>query len=287
MPESIHLQPALPPPLREAALRGVLVPFIGGGVSALAGSPTWQQLADAALRCCVDGTVLTHAQLDQLQKLNARRKLSIARAIAAEHDIPIDYEALLHPRHEDPQKGRTLYASLQRLSTRFVTTNYDKWLDVVRPPHPSTIHEPPFASDSPPSNPHVVFRKSDLTADALNRENVVVHLHGSVAQPEDMVLTTSDYVRHYQNDRSGTENPVLTFLANLFRNKCVLFLGYGLDELEILEYIILNSSEFMTQGMAPRHYLVQGFFSHEHGLMRHLRTYYQQCGVGLNSIPQG
>jgi hypothetical protein len=56
-----------------------------------------------------------------------------------------------------------------------------------------------------------------------------------------MILTTQHYVRHYANDRNfrdtGKENNVLTFLDFLFREKNVLFVG-GLDELEILEYVI-------------------------------------------------
>ena len=51
-----------------------------------------------------------------------------------------------------------------------------------------------------------------------------------------------NYVRHYANDRfprgAKAENNVLTFLEFLFTQKNVLFVGYGLDELEVLEYVI-------------------------------------------------
>ena len=57
-----------------------------------------------------------------------------------------------------------------------------------------------------------------------------------------MILTTQDYIRHYANDRRADgpegENRVLTFLEFLFSEKNVLFIGYGLEELEILEYVI-------------------------------------------------
>ena len=281
MADSSQLQPELPQILRDAAFRGLLVPFIGGGVSALVGCPTWEQFADGALRDCVGKTPLTHAQFDQLKTLNPRTKLSIARDIEREHKITIDYKALLHPEQEDKDKGRVLYERLRQLNTKFVTTNYDEWLDGLRPGRVTTVEEPGSTSTTPVWKPDVVFQKSELTADTLNRENVVIHLHGSVREPEGMVLTTSDYVQHYQNDRSGLENPILTFLDNLFRNKHVLFLGYGLDELEILEYIILKSREVMAEDAALRHYTVQGFFSHEHQLMLRLKSYYRQCGVGL------
>ena len=281
MTDPIQLTPRLPQVLQTAAFRGILVPFIGGGVSALAGCPTWQQLADRALNYCVGKTPFTHAQLDQLKTLTPRTKLSIARGLAKDHNVSIDYERLLHPDDEDQRKGRMLYANLQRLSNRFVTTNYDKWLDALRPERVAAIAESDSTETSPPSAPHVVFAKSQLTPDTLNRENVVIHLHGSLTHPDGMVLTTSEYVQHYQNDRFGAENPVLTFLGNLFRDKHVLFLGYGLDELEILEYIILKSREVTDPGAPFRHYIVQGFFSHERELMLHLQGYYKQCGIGL------
>ena len=206
-------------------------------------------------------------------------KLSIARGIEREQKISIPYKTLLHPQQEDKEKGRVLYESLRRLSTRFVTTNYDEWLDGPRPGQVTTVDEPGSTTTSPVWEPDVVFRKPQLTADTLSRKNVVIHLHGSVREPEGMVLTTSEYIQHYQNDRSGVENPVLTFLDNLFRDKHVLFLGYGLDELEIFEYIILKRREVMAK--APRHYIVHGFFSHEEALMLHLQSYYRQCGVDL------
>jgi hypothetical protein len=102
-----------------------------------------------------------------------------------------------------------------------------------------------------------------------------------------MILTTQDYVRHYANDRlSGDpsrENRVLTFLEYLFDNKTVLFIGYGLEELEILEYVILKARRPPgTPGREARHYILQGFFSHEEALLRSLKSYYlSECDIQL------
>ena len=104
-----------------------------------------------------------------------------------------------------------------------------------------------------------------------------------------MILTTQDYVRHYANDRrrattNDEENLVLTFLDNLFnREKTVLFVGYGLEELEILEYVILKARRTPGANRSEaKHYLLQGFFSHEYELMRNLKRYYlSECGIHL------
>ncbi len=101
-----------------------------------------------------------------------------------------------------------------------------------------------------------------------------------------MVLTTSDYVRHYANDRftgePAQENRVLTFLEHLFAHKTVFFVGYGLEELEILEYVILKRKSTGGANPEARHYLLQGFFSHEEQVLRTLRSYYlNECGIEL------
>ena len=100
-----------------------------------------------------------------------------------------------------------------------------------------------------------------------------------------MIITTHDYVTHYANDRwagtHGEENPVLTFLENLFKHKTVLFIGYGLEELWMLEYVILKTRASQVKGLGPSHFILQGFFSHERELMKAMTRYYLDCGIGL------
>jgi hypothetical protein len=102
-----------------------------------------------------------------------------------------------------------------------------------------------------------------------------------------MIITTRDYVRHYANDRQrkvdDPENPVLTFLELLFKTKIVLFIGYGLEELEILEYVILKTKDFKSEAddLQPKHFMLQGFFSHERELMLAMKRYYRKCGIEL------
>ena len=78
------------------------------------------------------------------------------------------------------------------------------------------------------------------------------------------------------------ENRVLTFLEHLFTHKTVLFVGYGLEELEILEHVLLKRRSSGGAKPEARHYLLQGFFSHEEQVLRTLRSYYvNECGIEL------
>ena len=281
--------PGVPPGLQEAAQRGILIPFIGAGASRLAGCPSWVEFADAALKWLIDDGKFTYSQLDQIRHLPPRVKLSLARTLASEKNATIDFRALLHQKSRREHKnGCRLYNNLFALGKTFVTTNYDEWLD-ERIPEPTPAANPSTKpADTPPLNPiHVVHKVDELLPALLSEPNTVVHLHGSLRDPAGMILTTHDYVRHYANDRlsgdAAKENRVLTFLDFLFKNKTVLFIGYGLDELEILEYVILKAGRPAgTSGREPRHYILQGFFSHEEALLRSLKSYYlSECDIQL------
>ena len=135
----------------------------------------------------------------------------------------------------------------------------------------------------------VIYEVNELTPDNLRRPNTVFHLHGSVLKPESMILTTQHYVRHYANDRllRGTtttaENNVLTFLDFLFNQKNVLFVGYGLDELEILEYVIGKAR--LNRRTGPHRdaaFPASGtLLSRARGFARSLVPYYRECGIEL------
>jgi SIR2-like domain len=289
MPDHLLPIPPVPDGLREAAQRGILIPFIGAGVSRLAGCPSWAEFADAALRWLIYDGKFTYSQLDQIRHLHPRLKLSLARTLAAERGTNIDFRALLHPKaRREHVKGCRLYKSLFALGKTFVTTNYDEWLD-ERVPEPIPAATPAIQlGDTSPVNPiHVVHKVDELLPALLSEPNTVIHLHGSLRDPEGMILTTRDYVRHYANDRLSNdpqrENRVLTFLDFLFKEKTVLFIGYGLDELEILEYVILKAGRPTgTEGRESRHYILQGFFSHEEALLRSLKSYYlSECDIQL------
>lgn len=74
-----------------------------------------------------------------------------------------------------------------------------------------------------------VFRAPALP---LGRQfNGIVHVHGAVGRPNEMVLTDADFGRAYL-----TEGWTRRFLVELFRNFAVLFVGYSHDD-TILNYL--------------------------------------------------
>lgn len=295
---TIQYVPDPPPGLLQAAKIGKVVPFVGAGASRLAGCPNWHEFADRTLGFFVGAGKFSHAQLSQIGHLNPRVKLSIALSLAKEHNLKIPFDQVLYPTGQvDHSKGSKLYEGLSKLGKTFVTTNYDKWLDtaVGQPSLPSdqqiahnNSSDTKTSSSLPSGTRRAIYNVRDFTAHNLDQPDTVIHLHGSMDDASTMVMTTRQYVDHYHNDRrsgdDGDENFVLTFLTTLFTQKTVLFVGYGLEELEILEYAIGKARQAAGkagEGREIRHYLIQGFFSHEEEVMRNLAIYYAESGIGL------
>lgn len=291
MTDGLKPVPDIPSVLRDAAQRGVMIPFVGAGVSVLAGSPTWGQLADGALLECVQNNKLTYSQLAQIQHLTPRVKLSIVRGLELEHEFAIDFSSLVQPKLNEEKKaiGNRIYSLLGKLGTTFVTTNYDNWLGTEIVDAPLRVNRPDIQQTTTAGSPSVrrqIFDVNEFTPANLDNPNTVFHLHGSLAEPSGMIMTTREYITRYRNDRSNNsperENRTLTFLDYLFSQKTVLFVGYGLEDLEILEYVVQKARVPIGGRQAEaKHFMIQGYFSHEEELMRSLAQYYRQCGIQL------
>ncbi len=274
----------IPEILRLAAIQRKLIPFIGAGVSQLGGCPNWDELAKGTLNFFVKEGKLSHAQLDQISSLSSRVKLSVALELEKQHALPIEFKKLLEPSIAKKKIGDEVYANLSKLATTFVTTNYDDWLD-QNPPMPFRADALPSQSKPLNISRHPFCTHREISVENLDVPHAVFHIHGSIRDRGSMVLTTVDYLDRYSShefDGENRENPFLTFLKTLFKLKNVLFIGYGLNELEVLEYVVQKAIvKLNNNNEEPRHYVLQGFFSHEIELARSLEGYFRQFGIGL------
>lgn len=262
--------------LKDAAKHGELVVFVGAGASMLCGSPDWRGFANEVVRTLQDAKKLSFLEAEQLKSLgDPRRTLSIAKAMAEESAVPIDFNNILHPN--TPQNdGVELYRVLTKLRPVFVTTNYDRWLDEGGLPETSAAPHIDVESTTP--SPSVkrpkYYRREQLTPSLLTERGSVIHLHGSYQDPSSMVVSLKDYIEHYSDQR------VQTFLAEMFRNFTVLFVGYGLAELELLDYVVRSNESLKSKVVVPRQYLLYPCRSTEHVQTGFIERFYRdQCGV--------
>lgn len=278
----IKLLPEIPPALRHDAAAGKIVPFVGAGASRLAGCPGWDDLAKRALEHLAGKKLLSWAELEHIRRLpNVRTQLSIAKRISDVRDEPIPFADFLCC-HRTNSEGVRLYTAMSQLGRRFVTTNFDEWLDQDYAALPAPIVSGGAATLGVPAKRSVVYKREELEVGRF-RDDTVMHLHGSVLDPSSMILSTEHYLSRYASDRpDGPENKTLTFLRYLFAHHSVLFIGYGIEEPELLEFLLIKQSQFpVEQAPEERRYFLAPFFSFEAQLAEHLRDYWSGFNVEL------
>lgn len=280
--------PNIPPQIQEAAEHGELVVFIGAGCSCLLGYPNWKEYSNEALT-----QILGERTSKKLKKFDSRVKLSIASEMASNNKETIDYNKILTAKNgaETNIKRKRLNNALLKLTNHFVTTNYDRELDmmILQSPAKREILDGMTIYDSPKSTAQIILAPSECLFSSLGyKGSVVFHIHGSVEKPETMVQTLKDYISLYhvrQAEGCDSSNNGLTyFLEQLFHSHfTVLFLGYGLNEMEILEYILSKSTAVKNNPETQKLFMLKRFNAkNEQELVDYLKIYYMNhCGVEL------
>lgn len=257
--QELNLIPPLPEELKQAALDGNLVLFVGAGASRLLGCPSWDGLADLVLESLARDEIITYGDVERLKHLEARKKLSIAHQIASENGHKIDYKGLI--KHDESKSK--IYSHINAIGCTYVTTNYDLLITPISKSEDATKME----------SPKRIYKPEQFLAGRLREPCTVVHLHGCLLDERKMILTTTQYLEHY-------ENPfVQSFLDDMFRHHTVLFLGYRLEETEILEYV-LRKGKARTDPTAKR-FMLQGFFKDQQKLYEFSHNFYLTFGVHL------
>lgn len=257
--------PKIPTEIELSSNECKLVIFIGAGVSGLVGCPSWDEFANRALeQLAGPPQQISYSDIQQLSHLDAKKRLSIAFQIADSEGYQFDYEALVEPR---PKKESKIYDYIKKIGCVYVTTNYDRFLDASTLSLSGTSDGGTAASQVRP-RPELICRPDQFMPSALQKPGTVVHLHGSIEDPKRMIITTSNYLRHYNDEH------VKTFLEDLFKTRTVLFVGYGLEETEILEHILRKGMP--RDDSIKRRFMLSGFYSHQEKTFNHLYEYYRK-----------
>ena len=297
---NLHQPRELPIPeeVRVAAKMGRLTFFIGAGVSRLYGLPSWEELANKMLLRLAECGKLNHSLVDLLTKYPTKVKMSIADYYFKEnrkeeshgHHPSLTYYSVLMDgiSKEEIHKKIPVYTSIAKCNVKLLTTNYDSLLSDILSSvaisdsvvseaqiEPIPQVESPTKSSSKTFDYRIFKSLEELEESSLTKNNILVHLHGSLNNEDTLIASTRSYLNFYGNKANQQR------LNLLFQKQTVVFFGYGLEELEILDLLLKSANSENESQESPRFFLVLSLLSHEMEILKHLQIYYDQLGVRL------
>lgn len=277
--------PFVPEGILRASSQGRLIVFIGAGVSKIIGCPLWNEFAKKVLRYLYDNRYINFHGFENLCRLDPRKLLSICKHILSDKNpsLPPIFREMLSP-DEKLIKKHKIYENLYSWKAIYVTTNFDGCIDKValemRPTEITleTLEDERQSKMEPKISPKVISAKNELLISNLAQGNIL-HLHGSIENEDGLIITTSDYLKHYT-----VGSKVTVILEEIFKSYTVLFAGYGLEEYEILEYL-MSKSPFIKG--TSQHYMLYPMFKEEVSLFEFQKKYYAELGIELVPYPIG
>lgn len=197
--------------LAAKARDGRLVPFMGSGVSVTAGAPSWEGLLDKL----AESVGLDAGLAEEFRKLSPLDQANILQtlhessgAIGVEPRESFGSLVASFVRVEKYGLAPTLLASLP--SDGAITLNYDSL----------------FERASADAHRNRAIIPQDTTSTEVNTESRwLLKLHGSVSQPDSIVLTRDDYLG-YNANREALSALVKAHLMTHH----LLFVGFGLKD---------------------------------------------------------
>ena len=199
-----------PEPLLNALRDGELVIFAGAGVSMgePANLPSFKELAH---------------QIGQRRNEVPQGEGSEDRFLGNLKDNGVEVHKIAAGML-DAGSPTELHTNLLKLyandkNPRIVTTNFD------------LLFERAVDELTLPNLKPEIFRAPALPLG--ERFQGIVHVHGAITRPEDMILTDKDFGRAYLTERVGWAT---RFLVELFNKFTVLFIGYSHDDI-IMNYL--------------------------------------------------
>ena len=187
--------------IQEARENSRLVIFVGSGVSRNSDIPTWGDLIEKIAK-----------------KINYKEKITQDKYLLIPEYYYLKDRSRKHTKYYKfisdalvTDKGSNaideIFFSL--LPEHIITTNYDFLLENTSNPNVNMYE--------------VIAQDSDLLSKANNR--YIIKMHGSLYNPQTIVLKESDYIDYEQN------HPLIsTYIRSLLINHTFLFVGYSLND---------------------------------------------------------
>lgn len=214
----------IPTKLEDAIKNNSLVIFVGAGCSMPLGMPSWKTLVENILHDLDNkygGSSDTHFQnILNGVKANTKTLFDALNKIENDSDNGSDFkiktQEFINSQIDEiskklPEESK-VHNLLWKISSKIITTNYDKILEKYIPKSVS-----PKIFDN--SNAFQSLKSQANNAEFLYK------IHGDYEDPKSIILFESDYSDIYKNDNYNADT-----LATHFKEKTLLFIGFSLSD---------------------------------------------------------
>lgn len=262
------------PDLHQAAKYESIIIFAGAGVSKLYGCHLWDEMASNLVKSLKDANIITYAEQDILLKnvtTDPRKVISICfEKCKTDKKLSVYENAIKSSvQIKDKSKAQDIFQKIFSIkATVHITTNIDNGLKdyvsaVKYPGCNIKIYNCTLPDDQE--------RIKQVNYNVLKDGNVF-YLHGNTEYILDCILPVENYLSYYNKNND--------FLAKLFSKiksmkGIIIFIGYGLNELDIIERIC-KIDNYSKERIA---YLLSPIFSHEITSFCLDIRYYESFGV--------
>lgn len=201
----------------DASQNNALTFFVGAGISALSGAPTWKGLIQAisdklGQKRKDEYSSDEYLQIPQMYYYSLEDKEEYYRFVKEQ----------LHSSDLDPN---TIHREMLNLNpASFITTNYDTLLEDAAVRHCQGFK--------------VVSRDEDVPT--IFGDRFILKLHGDFKY-DNFVLKEEDYLNYSENFKL-----IETLVKSIFSTNTVVFIGYGLNDYNIK--LILNWTKTLLKG---------------------------------------
>ncbi len=180
------------------------------------------------------------------------------------------------------QDGEEFLKSILSFNIPIFTTNYDNLIELVFENNFGNEQEISAEVDKRVSEKEksskklkVVYRPEELKLTDLEQGTKLIKIHGCIKEPSKAVISDADYIHHYRNEN------IKSFMQYLFKSKTVLFMGYGLEEAEILAHLFdLEEHQIFPENR----YWLNGYHKTDEELMKLHRDYFKDV-YGISLLP--
>jgi len=204
--------------IQRAADENRLVVFVGSGVSANSGIPTWGQLIEQFAnelnynncgQCTTETDSCASVECHKKYDFSRDEYLRVPEYYYNQHDEQKYYKFIQETLACEQNANSINDAIFRLMPHHIITTNYDRLLET-----------------SKEANAHLytLISKDD---DILSNNNFryIIKMHGDIEHPETIVLKESDYINYEQ-----THILISTFIKSLLIDHSFLFIGYSLND---------------------------------------------------------